>query len=53
MKFIILNFEKWADAGYNFKKFGIHLKRIYRKKYIWTPFVLIGLHKIKGDIKCH
>ena len=43
MKFISISFGKWRSAGFGYPNYYYFEKRIYIKKYIWTPFIVCEL----------
>jgi len=44
---ILINFGKWHTSVNNRSTWGIVKKRIYFKKYRWTPFVRIKFQTLK------
>jgi len=46
---ILINFGKWHTSVNNRSTWGIVKKRIYFKKYRWTPFVRIKFQIFKQE----
>jgi hypothetical protein len=46
---IFINFDKWHTSVNNRSTWGIVKKRIYFKKYMWTPFVRMKFQILKQE----
>jgi hypothetical protein len=46
---ILINFGKWDTSVNNRSTWGVVKKKIYFKKYMWTPFVIIKFQILKEE----